>query len=213
MSIIAQAAPASAREWISPAARALVSAAVAAVITFSAVHDARLGLGALAAVAIVPPVVELAVRRGGTGGSERVSLLVRLIAGVVAGLGAIVAAIVLPGIQVFVYLACGWALVTGAAEGAAAIVARRRGRPFDGLIPGIVTVALGLGVLLVPVNLRQETRLDNGAVAYLDASVVVVGLFGAYAAVMAVYLAISAASSRAGSGSRAAAGATGNEDR
>ncbi len=194
MSITAQAATAPAREWVVPAVRAVVYAAVAAAITFSAVHDAALGLYAVAAGAIVPPVIEVLVRRGLPQGPERLSLLVRLIGGIVAGLLAIVLALFTPVVASFVFVVLGWGVVTGAGEAIAAILARRAGTPFDGLLPGLITVAIGIAVVLVPLNLHQQTLLDTGGTGYLDASVVSVGLFGAYGAVMAVYLAISAAS-------------------
>jgi hypothetical protein len=55
---------------------------------------------------------------------------------------------------------------------------------------GAITAALSITVLFVPLNLRVPITGQQGVEGFLTAPVVVVGLFGAYCAVIAVYLVI-----------------------
>ena len=162
------------RYWIAALLRAAVALAAAAIITFSSNHSAPLGLDVFGGFAIITGIV------GGVGAFAIVDRVVRGISiaqgvfGVVAGVFAL--ALNGSGLGVLLYTVSVWAALTGFAELYCGI--RVRGRALisrDWLIAGGLTVILAIVYLLIPAD-----------------SVLAVGLFGAYAAVIGVYLGIGA---------------------
>ncbi len=108
----------------------------------------------------------------------------------------------------FFVIVIAWALLTGLVEtitGARGLRAARglpktdaaRTESRDALTVGILTIALGLGLLLVPTQYAlQYTIEDADATFTLTGIIIGVGIFGGYAAIVAVYLAIAGFSPR-----------------
>lgn len=188
-------------------ARAVVAAVAAVAITFSADHSAPLGLVVFGSFAIATGVVLLVARA--------LVPAVRGVATVALGVLSVVAGIValVPGIRsvaLFFALVIVWALATGVVEtvagwrahralrdGTGSGSAQRRSEARDAMTVGVLTVVLGLALLFVP---GQYVLHYYAVVAHrsftLTGITIGVGVFGGYAAVAAVYLAIAAFSPR-----------------
>jgi uncharacterized membrane protein HdeD (DUF308 family) len=179
------------RYWPVPLLRAAVAAVATIVITFSQNHSAALGLTVFGAFAVATALAILAGSRSLK--SDRVAqrtfvaqALLTLAAGV-AALG-FVATASLPAFFAIVLM---WALLTGALELYNGY--RLRGRsPLarDWMTIGVVTVLLAVAFLVVPQGLDQQFTGPDGVERSLTASIVAVGVFGAYAAIVAVLLVI-----------------------
>lgn len=170
------------------------AAIAAGVITFSVDHSAPLGLTVFGAFAVVTGLLAVIfVPR--TLADDRGSRLNFLLSGVVSLLAGVAALFLaatgtsaLPGLFITVIV---WALLTGVLELYSGF--RLRGRsPFarDWMTIGGATVLLGVVYLLVPPGLDQHYTGPDGIDRSLTASIVTVGIFGAYAAIVAVLLII-----------------------
>lgn len=179
------------RYWLVPVARAAVAAVAAFVITFSQDHSASLGLTVFGGFAVL---TALALLAGSSSlGADRVAqhtfvaqALLTLAAGVVSL--AMAASRSLPA---FFAIVLTWALLTGALELYNGF--RLRGRsPLsrDWVTVGLATVLLAVAFLVVPQGLDQQFTGPDGVERSLTASIVTVGIFGAYAAIVAVLLVI-----------------------
>lgn len=176
--------------------RALFAAVAAIMITFSADHSAGVGLAVFSGWAIATSLVLLfgawlAYPSGGRTAPILVGSLT-LVAGMVGGL---------PGIRsttLFFVLLISWALVTGIAELALGIAARRSGtaEARDGVLIGAFTIALGIGLLIVNPAYSLDYVIEKAGSFTLTGIAIGVGLFGAYAAVIAVFLGIAGFSPR-----------------
>ncbi|WP_299089916.1 acyl-CoA synthetase [uncultured Microbacterium sp.] len=176
--------------------RALFAAVAAIMITFSADHSAEVGLAVFSGWAIATALVlligsRLAYPRGGRALPVVLGVLT-LLAGMVGGL---------PGIRsttLFFVLLITWALATGIAEVAFGIHGRRSGVPQarDSVLIGAVTIALGVGLLVVNPAYRLDYVIEQAGSFTLTGIVIGVGLFGGYAAIVAVFLAIAGFSPR-----------------
>jgi uncharacterized membrane protein HdeD (DUF308 family) len=182
--------------WVVPALRAIVALVVGFAITFTPAHSAAFGLVAFGLFA----VVEGAVIASGAFGdrAERRSRGLFVLQGaltVVAG----VAALVLPegGVHYFVWVVSAWAIVTGALELVSGIRARGRAAAArDWMILGGLTLILAIAFLVVPPDYTQTLGGIEQVSGELTASVVLVGMFGAWAIVAGVLLGIAAVSAR-----------------
>lgn len=179
--------------------RALFAAVAAIMITFSADHSAEVGLAVFSGWAIATALVlligaGLAHARGGRAAPVLVGVLT-LVAGMIGGL---------PGIRsttLFFAVVIVWALAAGVAELAFGIHGRRRGVPEarDGVLVGAVTIALGIGLLVVNPAYRLDYVIDEAGSFTLSGIAIGVGIFGGYAAIVAVFLGIAGFSPRAAS--------------
>lgn len=164
--------------WLVPVARAIVNLAFGMVITFSADHTARTGLVLFGVYAVLSGLV-LGVLSA-LSVEDRSTLVLFLASG---GVGVVVgvAALALSGagLALFLYLVGAWALVTGLLELVAALRRRGDASSRDWTAVGVLTLALALVMLLIPAD-----------------PVLAVGLFGAYAMILGVYLAIAGLSLR-----------------
>lgn len=192
--------------WIAPLARAVPALVLGLVITFAQDHSAPLGLTAFGVFAVVTAAVLLA---SGLRADPAIRGLV-LVQGVVTAVAGI-AALVVPtrSVAVLVTVVSAWAIVAGALEAVNGI-RFRRARPAarDWLVTGVLTVALGLVLLLVPQTFADPyTVADKGTVisGTVTADILLVGLLGAWAVIIGVQLAIAAFTLRA---PRTAAGPT-----
>ncbi|GAA4189548.1 hypothetical protein GCM10022288_17560 [Gryllotalpicola kribbensis] len=164
------------RYWLLQLVRAVIAFAAGFVITLDQDHTAAYGIAMFASFAIVSGLAACAFFFATDAGSRTV-WLVQGIIGVAAG---VVALIVHAGaLGDLLYSVSVWALLTGAAELYGGWRARRvpadAAAARDRLLVGGATVVLAIVYLVIP----PEHRLA-------------VGLFGAYAIVIGVYLAIGA---------------------
>lgn len=167
--------------------RAVPAAVIALVITFSLDHSTRLGFLALGGLGVVTGAIHVvgALR----GALPRASFLLQGALLVAGG----TAAFLLSGARVETLLVLISALigVTGIIELVAGLRARRSlPAARDWIFVGALSVVFAVAVLLVPADLVQVITVPDKDVPPLTASVVVVGLLGAYAAIAAVYLVI-----------------------
>jgi uncharacterized membrane protein HdeD (DUF308 family) len=179
-----------ARYWPWVLLRALPALVVAAVITFSLDHSARLGFLTFGPLALASGVVFTV---GAVAALDRgVLRTMFLLQGVVSVLiGAV--ALFFPGAGVgFLLLLVGaWAALTGFAELYCGL--RSRGRvdsAKDWLFGGALTVLLAIVALLIPSGFSQPFTGPDGVERALTSSIVLVGVVGAYGAILGIYLVI-----------------------
>lgn len=188
--------------WLLPVLRAVPAAAVALVITFSAEHSARFGLLAFAAFAmatglLVAAVTRLRLSRSGVRAILTAQAVVSLLLG---GTALVLAG---GGVTAFFVVVTVWAALTGGLELYGGI--RDRGRhPASGdwITAGSLTLVLAIVFLVVPPDFAQDFVGPDGVARVLDSSVVAVGLFGAYSAIIAVYLLVAGFSAKWGTTGR-----------
>jgi uncharacterized membrane protein HdeD (DUF308 family) len=189
--------------WPVPIIRAIPAAGLGLVVTFSANHSAKLGLISFGLFALLSgaALAVLAWRRLGASGA-RPFVIAQGIITVVVG---VLALLFSDGtISVFFLLVTAYAAITGFLELYCGLRTRRRYvASTDWLVVGAMTIIAAIALLLVPPELHQTVLKEDGTKGILDASVVAVGLLGAYGAVIAVYLLIAGFSAKWGPQSRA----------
>ncbi|WP_460948034.1 hypothetical protein [Okibacterium endophyticum] len=181
--------------WMLPIARAIVAAITALVITFSPDHSAARGLAVFGCFAAVSAIVTLSlgVRPIRADRVGRSMLIAQAALSVVAAVVALVFAAQpspLPALYAVIII---WALITGALELYSGLHARRTAYSAvsrDWMIAGTLTILLAVAYLLVPPGLNQQYGGIENVEGALTASVVVVGVLGAYAAILAVHFII-----------------------
>lgn len=180
--------------WYVPLARAVPAIALAAVVTFSADHSAPLGLttfgifGVVAGAILTASALRLAAR-----GVVRTITFVQGLVTVAAGIAAL--AVTGGGLPYLVFLLTAFAAITGFLELYLGLRARGRERSArDWVFVGALTALLAVVVLLVPPGFEQTFTGPDQVERELTASVIVVGLLGAYWAILGVYLVIAALS-------------------
>lgn len=178
-------------------ARAAFAALAAIMITFSADHSAEVGLAVFSGWAIATALIHFLsawlVFPRGRRALPIVLGVLTIVAGMLAGIPP------LRTVVMFFVLVIVWALATGAIELAAGVAARRRGDEHarDAILIGAFGVALGLGLLLVNPAYSLDYFIDDADRWFTLSGITIgVGIFGAYAAVVAVFLAIAAFSPR-----------------
>lgn len=177
--------------WIVPLLRALPAVALAVVITFSADHSAPLGLLTFGISGLLAGAVIAAASWRSAPGLLRTLGVVQGALTVVAGVATL--AVVGGGLPYLVFVVSGWAVVTGFIELYVGI--RTRGvspTARDQIFVGALTVVLAAAVLLVPPGFVQSFTGPDGVERQLTASIIVVGLLGAYWAILGVFLIIGA---------------------
>ena len=187
-------------------ARAAFAAIAAIMVTFSPDHSAAVGLSIFSGFALASGLVLLAAGWFVYTVDTRWPSVVLGTLSVIAGLAGGIAQ--LRSITMFFVIVISWALLTGLVEtitGARGVRSARglpradavRTESRDALTIGILTIALGVGLLLVPTQYAlQYTVEDADATFTLTGIIIGVGIFGAYAAIVAVYLAIAGFSPR-----------------
>ena len=178
------------RYWPWVVLRAVPALALAAVITFSADHSARLGLTTFGVFAALSGAVVIAgAMRAIEAGVVRWCLVAQGAIGVVLGLVALASGGA--GLGFLIVVVSGWAALTGFLELYSGLRSRRRlDSARDWLFAGGLTVLLAIAVLVVPADYSQPFTGPDGVERALTASVVLVGLLGAYDAILGVYLVI-----------------------
>ena len=184
--------------WPVPIVRAVTAAGLALAITFTADHSARFGLLAFGIFAVVSGTVITiaAVRRLATS-PVRSFVVTQGIITVVFGL---VCGVALGGgVRYLFLIVTGFAAITGLLELYSGVRSRRRFvASADWIAVGVLTTALAVIFLLVPPEYTQVFHGPDNVMRVLDASVVAVGVLGAYAAIIAVYLVIAGLSAKWG---------------
>lgn len=186
-------------------ARAAFAALAAVMITFSPDHSAVVGMAVFSGWAIATAIVFfLSIWLVYPAGRRWPSVLlgvVTVLAGMVGGVST------WRTTTVFFAVVIVWALLTGIVETVAGVRARRaaigadephaRGEARDALTVGIVTLILGLGLLFVPTQYALSYHIEDAGRSFTLTGIVIgVGIFGAYAAIVAVYLGIAGLSPR-----------------
>jgi len=170
--------------------RALFAAAAAVMITFSSDHSAAVGLSVFSGFTFVTGfVLILAVFLVLPAGSRWPYVILGLL-GFAAGMAT--------GIpmwrtnDLFFIVVSSWALISGAVELLAGVRARRAGDPTgrDGVIIGAFGVLLGILLLLIPAGFTHDYTIDEAGTFELSGIILGVGMFGGYAALVAVFLGI-----------------------
>lgn len=187
-------------------ARAAFAAIAAIMVTFSPDHSAVIGLSIFSGFALTTGLVLIAAgwfvytvdTRWPSVGLGTLSAIAGLAAGIAQ----------LRNDTMFFVIVIIWALLTGLVEtirGARGLRAARglpktdaaRTESRDALTVGILTIVLGLALLFVPTTYAlRYTIEDANATFTLTGIIIGVGLFGGYAAIVAVYLAIAGLSPR-----------------
>jgi uncharacterized membrane protein HdeD (DUF308 family) len=157
------------------------------VITFSADHSAALGFLALGGFGIVTGAVIIVGAFTGVYPRRPYAVQGALLVGV--GVSALLHTDSTVGMLIALIAALFG--VTGVIELVTALWARGRyAGSRDWVFMGGVSLVLAAAVLLVPADFVDVISIPGAEVPPLTASVIVVGLLGAYAAIVAVYLVI-----------------------
>lgn len=177
-------------------ARAALAAIAALMITFSPDHSAEVGLAVFSGFAIATGLIMFlsAWLAAKAGGRWHYVLL-----GVIAILGGLASGIpALRSTTMFFVVVISWAALSGLVELLAGIRNRRAGDPTgrDMMTVGIATLLLAVAVLVVPQTYSLVYTIEEAGSFTLTGIILAVGMFGAYAAIVAVYLAIAGFSPR-----------------
>ena len=176
--------------WYVPVARSIPALALALVVTFNADHSAPLGYLTFGLFGVTTGAILIAsALRASARGVERTLTLAQGLLSAVAG----IVALALPagGLPFLVFLVTAVAAITGFLELYLGLRARGRQRGAgDRVFLGALTALLAIVVLLVPPGFVQEFTGPDGVERALTASIIVVGVLGAYWAIAGVYLVI-----------------------
>lgn len=192
------AVPARAPYWPTQLARAVPAVAVGLVITFSADHSALFGLITFGVFALATAIV---IGWGSLRLEERSLRLVSMIQAIVAALCGIGALVFSGQGSGALFLAL---IIFAAATGFIELYLGLRGRERhpasrDWLTVGVLTAILAIAVLLVPADYALPWSVAEGesvVSGVLTSQIVLVGIFGAYAVLVGVYLVIGGLSAR-----------------
>jgi len=181
-------------------ARAVFAALAAVMITFSPDHSAAVGLSVFSGFAIATALVLLIaawlVYPSGRRWPPVVMGVLTLLAGMAGGI------VGWRSTTLFFVIVIAWAVATGFFELLSGILGRRsaampRSEARDAIVIGAVTILLGIGSLLIPAGYSLDYYLDDAQQWFTLTGIAIgVGVFGGYAAIVAVYLGIAAFSPR-----------------
>jgi uncharacterized membrane protein HdeD (DUF308 family) len=186
--------------WLEPIVRSIVAIAIAVVITFSADHSPPVGYLSVGIFAVLSGIVLCAATarvrdRGRVWWLFETQGAIFAIAGVASlfSVGRSLPFLLVLTVSVF--------LVTGALEllaGLTSVGAKSspganntgESQARDWIFAGALSALFALVVAFIPVNFSQQFTGPDGVERVLTASVIFVGAFGAYAAILGVYLVI-----------------------
>lgn len=188
-------------------ARAAFAAIAAVMITFSPDHSSQVGLSVFSGFAIATGLsfflsVWLIFPAGRRWPSVLMGILA-MVAGMASGL------VGLRSTALFFSVVIAWALLSGFVEALCGWRDRRairaagvqdetgRAAARDALTVGIITFVTGLALLAVPTQYALPYFIEEAGRSFTLTGITIgVGIFGAYAAIVAVYLAIAGLSPR-----------------
>jgi uncharacterized membrane protein HdeD (DUF308 family) len=176
-------------------ARAAFAALAALMLTFSPDHSAEVGLAVFSGFAIATGLIfalsAWLVFSAGRRWPAATLAFLSIAAGMASGIAP------LRTNEMFFVVIVAWALSSGLVEGLAAWRSRKTEPARDGVTVGILGLVLGAGVLCVPVGYALDYYIEEAGRGFtLTGVTIAVGLFGGYAAIVAVYLAIAGLSPR-----------------
>lgn len=179
-----------ARYWPVPILRAIPLLVLGMVTTFVNNHSPSIGLTVFGATTLVGGLAL-------AGGSYRFldDASSRSIAIVQGAVGVVFGALALlfhgGGLPTLVALVTGWAVIAGALELVTGLRRRRRsGLARDWMLLGGLTILLALIYLLVPADYSKELGGIEKIRGTLTSSTILVGLVGAYGALVGIFLII-----------------------
>lgn len=178
-------------------ARAAFAALAAVMVTFSSDHSAALGLAVFSGFALATGLVFALSAWLVFPRDERMVPVLLASVSIIAGLVSSVGAWRTTGVFFAVVIA--WALVSGLIELLGALRDRKAGRAAgarDGVLIGILGLVLAAVLLLTPMQYALDYDITGAGSFTLTGITIAVGLFGGYAAVVAVFLAIAGFSPR-----------------
>jgi len=170
--------------------RALFAAVAALMITFSSDHSAPVGLavfsGFVFVTALVQALAAWLVLPAGSRWSYILLAALGIIAGGVSGIPT------WRSDDLFFIVVSSWAILSGGIELLAGIRARRTGDTLarDAITVGALGILLGIVLLLIPAGFLQEYTIEKAGTFVLSGIILGVGMFGGYAAIVAVFLGI-----------------------
>ena len=174
--------------------RAALAAVAALMITFSPDHSAAVGLAVFGGFAIVTAVVmALAAGLAYPAGRRWPAVLMAAIS-LAAGMAGSVPS--WRSEDLFFVLVISWSLLTGLVELLAGIRYRGEEGARDAITIGALGLALGAALLLIPSGFVQPYTIEQAGSFELTGIILGVGMFGGYAAIVAVFLGIAAFSPR-----------------
>lgn len=187
-------------------ARAASAAIAALMVTFSPDHSAAVGLSIFSGFVLVNALILLVSAWLVYPAGRRWPAVLLGVLSVLTGMAGGV--VPLRSVATFFVLVIVWALSTGLVETIAGARGLRQARSphagdadrtesRDALVIGILTLVLGLALLLVPAQYALQYRVEEADTTFtLTGIILAVGIFGAYAAIVAVYLGIAGFSPR-----------------
>ncbi|GAA4267468.1 DUF308 domain-containing protein [Frondihabitans peucedani] len=179
-----------ARYWPVPILRAIPLLVLGMVTTFVNDHSPSIGLTVFGATTLVGGVALAAgSRRFLDDASSRSIAVVQGAVGVVFGLLALLFRG--GGLPTLVALVTAWAVIAGVLELVTGLRRRRRsGLARDWMLLGALTILLALIYLLVPADYSKELGGIEKIRGTLTSSTILVGLVGAYGALVGIFLII-----------------------
>ncbi|WP_091228128.1 acyl-CoA synthetase [Microbacterium sp. 3J1] len=170
--------------------RALFAAAAAVMITFSPDHSAAVGLSVFSGFVLTTALVLILAAWLVFPAGERWPSIVLALLGVVAGMTAGVPAWRTDDLFFVVVIA--WAAATGLVELIVGLRARRSGDPAarDSITVGAFGLLLAIVLLAIPAGFVQPYAIEGAGEFTLTGIILGVGMFGGYAAIVAVFLGI-----------------------
>lgn len=170
--------------------RALFAAVAAVMITFSPDHSAPVGLAVFSGFALVSAFLLVLAAWLVLPAGRRWPYVLLAAAGILAGMATGVPAWRTDDLFFVVVIA--WALIAGSIELIAGLRARRSGEPNarDSITVGAFGLVLGILLLLIPAGFVQPYAIEGAGAYELTGIILGVGIFGAYAAIVAVFLGI-----------------------
>ncbi|MEN0022440.1 MAG: acyl-CoA synthetase [Microbacterium sp.] len=170
--------------------RALFAAAAAVMITFSPDHSAAVGLSVFSGFVLTSSLVMLLAVWLVFPVGQRWSWVVLALLGFAAGMAAGVPAWRTEDLFFVVVIA--WALTTGVVELVIGLRARRAGEATarDSITVGAFGILLAVLLLTIPAGFVQPYAIQGAGEFELTGVILGVGMFGGYAAIVAVFLGI-----------------------
>jgi uncharacterized membrane protein HdeD (DUF308 family) len=170
--------------------RALFAAVAAVMITFSSDHSAPVGLSVFSGFVFVTALVQILAAWLVLPAGSRWPYVVLAALGIVAGMTSGIP--IWRSDDLFFIVVTGWAIITGGVELLAGIRARRMNDPLarDAITVGALGILLGILLLFIPAGFVQEYTIAEAGTFVLSGIILGVGMFGGYAAIVAVFLGI-----------------------
>jgi uncharacterized membrane protein HdeD (DUF308 family) len=178
------------RYWILPLARAVPAAIVALAITFSSNHSSIVGYISLGGFLLVSGAIVLAgaLRLLNPGAPRTLSI----VQGAVMVAGGILSLVFTgPNVALLLFFTSALLGASGVIELVAGLLSRGSNPAArDWIFVGARSAGFAIAFLFIPSDFYQQVVLEGEERPALTASVILVGAIGAYAAIVAVYLAI-----------------------